>query len=113
MKGKEVPATKQDESENMPARQKKLPPLWACILLDAVGYVSLFFPGIGETTDLIWAPLSGLLFYIAFGGKTGVIGAAIAFAEEILPWTDVIPVFTLGYFLRKSGWEDRQLAKKK
>lgn len=87
--------------------QKKLPPLWVCILLDAVGYVSLFFPSIGNMMDWIWAPLSAILFYFTFGGRTGVVGGVIAFFEELLPWTDVLPIFTIGYIIRKSGWESR------
>lgn len=79
----------------------KLPSLWLCVLLDMVGLLSYFIPAWGEWMDLVWAPLSAFLFYLLFGGKTGAIGSAITFAEEALPFTDIIPMFTIGYFIRK------------
>ena len=79
----------------------KLPSLWLCVLLDMVGVLSYFIPAWGEWMDLVWAPLSAFLFYLLFGGKTGAIGSAITFAEEALPFTDIIPMFTIGYFVRK------------
>lgn len=81
--------------------EHKLPSLWLCLLLDAMGMVSYFVPGWGEWIDTIWGPLSAIIFYILFGGKTGMVGAAISFAEEALPFTDVVPMFTIGYFVRK------------
>ena len=80
---------------------KSLPSLWLCLLLDAVGMVSYFIPAWGEWIDVVWGPLSAFLFYYLFGGKTGAVGAAISFAEESLPFTDIIPMFTIGYFVRK------------
>ena len=82
--------------------KNKLPQLWLCILLDIVGVASYFIPAWGEWIDTIWAPLSAFLFFLLFGGKTGTIGAAITFAEEALPFTDAIPMFTIGYFARKA-----------
>lgn len=81
--------------------EKKLSKLWLCILLDLIGMVSYFIPVWSEWIDVVWAPLSAFLFYLLFGGKTGTIGAAITFAEEALPFTDIIPMFTIGYFARK------------
>lgn len=72
------------------------------MLLDIVGMASYFIPAWGEWIDIIWAPLSAFLFYWLFGGKTGIIGAALTFAEEALPFTDIIPMFTICYFARKS-----------
>lgn len=80
----------------------KLPKLWLCILLDIVGMISYFIPVWGEWIDTTWAPLSAFLFYWLFGGKTGTIGAFVSFAEEALPFTDAIPMFTIGYFTRKA-----------
>lgn len=77
------------------------PPLWLCLLLDAAGCVSYFLPVWGEWMDMVWAPLAAVLFYVAFGGKTGTLGALITFAEELLPYTDILPVFTLGWFVRR------------
>ena len=72
------------------------------MLLDIVGMASYFIPAWGEWIDIIWAPLSAFLFYWLFDGKTGIIGAALTFAEEALPFTDIIPMFTICYFARKS-----------
>ena len=77
---------------------KQLPPLWLCILLDAVGMLSYFIPSIGEWIDIVWAPISAIIYGIIFGGTKGTI---IAFLEEALPFTDIIPTFTITYFLRK------------
>ena len=79
----------------------KMPSIWLCVLLDAVGMISYFVPAWGEWIDVVWAPLAAVLFYVLFGGKTGAIGSAIAFAEEILPFADIVPMFTIGYFIRK------------
>ena len=69
------------------------------MLLDAVGYFTYAVPVLGEFGDLIWAPISGLLFYKIFGGWKGVLGGMFSFAEEILPGTDFIPSFTIGWLL--------------
>ena len=84
-----------------------LPPLVLCILLDAVGYLSFTIPLIGEFADVIWAPLSAIIYYRLFGGKMGLFGGAFSFLEEILPFTDIIPTFTISWFLKS-----RAVAKK-
>ncbi len=81
--------------------QQKLPPFWICILLDTIGLVTYLIPGLGEWVDIGWAPISAFLFYLLFGGKTGVIGAIINFIEESVPFADAIPMFTIGYFVRR------------
>ena len=78
-----------------------LPSLALCLLLDAVGMVSYFIPAWGEWIDAVWGPLSAFLFYYLFGGKTGAVGAVVSFVEESLPFADIIPMFTIGYFIRK------------
>lgn len=61
------------------------------IVFDALGYVSFVFPPF----DIIWAPSAGYLMTKLYKGKTGKIAGIIAFIEEALPFTDVIPTFTL------------------
>ena len=85
------------ETKILPDMKQK-PSLIACILLDATGYLSYMLPLLGEWTDIVWAPLSAYLFYRMFGGKTGKIGGLFNIAEELLPFTDFIPTFTIGYF---------------
>ena len=79
----------------------KQPSLLTCVLLDIAGYLTYLIPFIGEWGDVLWAPLSAFLFYRMFGGRTGKTAAIISFIEEILPFTDFIPTFTIGYFVRK------------
>lgn len=69
--------------------------LLLCILMDVIGYASFSLPGLGEFADVVWAPISAFVFYKIFGGTKGMIGGAFAFLEEILPFTDFIPSFTL------------------
>lgn len=77
------------------------PTLFLCLLMDAIGSITYLIPGIGEWFDLLWAPLSAYIFYRSFGGKVGKIGSFINLAEEILPFTDIIPTFTLGYLYKR------------
>ena len=65
------------------------------ILFDAVGMLSFAIPGIGEFSDVIWAPISALLVYKMFKGTVGKIGGMVSFLEEIIPGLDFIPTFTL------------------
>ena len=45
--------------------------LFLGIILDALGYVSFIIPGIGEFSDIVWAPLSGWLMTKLYKGKPG------------------------------------------
>lgn len=76
-----------------------------CLAMDAVGYATYAFPFLGEFGDLIWAPISALIFFRTFGGWKGAFGSAFNFVEELLPWTDFVPSFTImwvwNYFTRK------------
>lgn len=83
--------------------QRSIPALPLCILLDIIGYASFTLPVLGEFTDLVWAPVSAVIFYRLFGGKMGVLGGGFSFVEEILPFTDFIPTFTLAWAFRYFG----------
>ena len=65
------------------------------IFLDALGFVSYIFPGLGEFTDIIWAPISAWIMTKMYKGKPGKVAAVVNFVEEALPGFDVIPTFTL------------------
>ncbi|MDG1714991.1 hypothetical protein [Lacinutrix sp.] len=69
--------------------------LAASIIFDAVGYASFILPGIGEFTDVIWAPASAYIMTKLYKGNAGKVGAAISFIEEAMPGLDVVPTFTL------------------
>ncbi len=74
---------------------KKYQKLLLGLLFDAVGMISYIIPGIGEFSDVIWAPISAWLMTKLYKGKTGKIAAVISFVEEALPLVDIIPTFTL------------------
>jgi len=65
------------------------------LLFDAIGMMSFSIPLIGEFSDVIWAPLSGLLMVWMYKGRAGKIGGMFSFLEELIPFTDIIPSFTL------------------
>lgn len=78
---------------------KPLPPLALCILLDAIGCASYLLPFLGELIDVIWAPISGIIYFRLFGGTKGLFGGMFAFIEELLPGFDIIPTFTITWFM--------------
>ena len=84
--------------------QKPLPSLYACLILDAIGCLSYVIPFLGEFSDVVWAPVSGIIFYFMFGRRLGVIGGIVEFLEEISPGLDFIPTFTIGWWLRKKNY---------
>jgi len=87
----------------MKKNTRPLPNFALCILMDLVGYASFIIPGLGEFSDIIWAPLSGIIFYNFFGGRFGLTGGILNFLEEILPFTDFIPSFTIAWFIRSAS----------
>jgi hypothetical protein len=89
-----------------------VPSLALCIVLDIIGMATYLIPALGEFGDIIWAPISGFIFYKLFGGRFGVIGGVLNFLEEIIPWTDIIPSFTIAYFIRKNAAEKMQALRK-
>ena len=91
-----------------PMKEEKklfLPNIGICILMDLIGMASFALPAIGETFDLIWAPISGYVFFKLFGGRLGLIGGVLDFLEELLPFTDIIPSFTIAWFIRKNSMD--------
>lgn len=80
-----------------------LPHIGICIIMDLIGMASFIFPGMGEFTDLIWAPISGYIFFKLFGGRLGMIGSVLNFLEEVIPFADIIPSFTIAWFIRKKA----------
>ncbi|CAM1333206.1 hypothetical protein [Tenacibaculum aestuariivivum] len=76
-------------------KQNKYKKLAISILLDIVGLISYTIPGLGELTDIVWAPASAYLMTKMYKGNKGKIAAAISFIEEAVPGLDIIPTFTL------------------
>ncbi len=65
------------------------------LLLDGIGMLSFVIPGIGEFSDVIWAPVAGWLMTRMYKGRVGQFAGVVAFVEELLPGFDFIPSFTL------------------
>ncbi len=65
------------------------------ILFDVIGTISFAIPLVGEFTDVIWAPVAGFLMTWMYKGKAGKVAGVFTFLEEIIPFTDFVPSFTL------------------
>lgn len=65
------------------------------LVYDAIGMVSMSIPLIGPFLDLLWAPYAAKTMSKMYPGSKGKIASVIVFLEEILPFTDIIPTFTL------------------
>ena len=76
----------------------KIGKLILSIIFDLVGMLSYIIPGIAETTDVIWAPISGMLLVAMYKGTTGKVAGVIGTLEELIPFTDIIPTFTITWF---------------
>ena len=65
------------------------------LLFDAIGMLSFTIPLIGEFSDVVWAPVSGVLMSWLYKGRNGRKAGIFVFLEELLPFSDIIPSFTL------------------
>jgi hypothetical protein len=65
------------------------------IVFDGIGMLSFTVPVLGEFSDVVWAPIAGYLMTTMYKGSIGKIGGVITFLEELFPFTDFIPSFTL------------------
>lgn len=61
------------------------------IVFDIIGFITFI--------DIIWAPLSGYLMTKMYKGNKGKIAGVISFLEEIIPGLDIIPTFTIMWFV--------------
>ncbi len=68
------------------------------LLFDLVGMLSYSVPILAELSDVVWAPLSAWLMTRMYKGQAGRVAGVVSFVEEIVPFTDVIPTFTLMWF---------------
>ena len=65
------------------------------IVLDLIGMATFLIPVLGETFDILWAPISGYLMTRIYKGFSGKVAGIFDFFEELIPFTDFIPTFTL------------------
>jgi hypothetical protein len=93
-------------------RNKKIKYLVLGLLFDLAGILSFFIPGIGEFSDIIWAPLAAWLMTRMYRGVPGKTAGVITFVEELLPGIDVVPTFTLMWiytFISKKGMGENKV----
>jgi hypothetical protein len=76
-------------------KDHKLRNLFLGLLFDGIGMLSFVIPGIGEFSDVIWAPVAGWLMTRLYKGKIGRAAGVITFIEEMLPGLDIVPTFTI------------------
>jgi hypothetical protein len=69
-------------------KAKKQKDLMASFAIDALGMATYLVPALGETADLVLAPIISILIYAV---HRTTIGAIAGFFEEIIPFTDIIP----------------------
>jgi hypothetical protein len=82
--------------------------LLICIAIDVIGTSSELVPILGELTDVVSAPIAGLVLRSLFGGSN--ILFFLEFTEEILPFTDILPLATMCWVI-DTFFGDTDLAK--
>lgn len=66
--------------------------LFLSIFIDILGFL------IGGLLDFVWAPISAIIVQSMYHNKAITTIQAI---EEILPFTDIIPTATIGWFVER------------
>lgn len=79
------------------------PKLVVSLLIDAVGLASYAIPVWGEASDIVFFAVEGAWIWFAY--KNGPL-AALGGAEELIPFTDVLPMCTIAHI-----YTERQLKK--
>jgi len=79
----------------LPIQANKQKDLLLGLLYDCIGMLSFTIPGIGEFADVIWAPIAGVLIARMYKGSAGKVAGVFTFLEELFPFTDFIPSFTM------------------
>lgn len=92
--------TSQYEKYQQNASQRPTPAIDAdfgklliCIAVDIIGSSSEVIPILGELTDVVYAPIAATILRSLYGGSNVIF--ALEFAEEILPFTDILPLATI------------------
>ncbi len=68
-----------------------------CLLIDLIGMSSEFVPFWGQLTDIAYAPFASWALWMLF--RKSKVVAIIEFTEEILPYTDILPLGTICWLL--------------
>ena len=80
--------------------QQALPSLGACLVMDILGCVFVMIPIIGPFIEMLFAPISAIIYFRMFGVRRGWFGGIFNFVEELIPGLDFIPTFTISWFVQ-------------
>lgn len=99
-------------NEIEPSTSAKGPPpdlgkLLICLAIDVLGSSSELLPVLGEVTDVLYAPIAATILRNLYGSN---ILFGLEFAEEILPFTDILPLATICWVI-DSFYPQSDLAK--
>lgn len=81
-----------------PVKSDKTSKLILSLLFDGIGMLSYVLPFFAEVTDLVWAPISGILLMTMYRGTIGKLAGFFGFIEEWVPFIDFVPTFTITWF---------------
>jgi hypothetical protein len=74
------------------------------LLIDAIGSASYLVPVVGEITDVGWAPVQMILLMALYENDNSKDSLEwlkyVSFVEEIMPFTDIVPTATIGWFIQ-------------
>jgi hypothetical protein len=84
--------------------------LGVSLSIDSVGSFSYLLPFVGEAFDVVWAPAQTVLIMALYQHVSPNM-SYVSFAEELLPFLDVLPSATTGWMMEFGPelWEEAKL----
>jgi hypothetical protein len=81
--------------------------LGVSLSIDSVGSFSYLLPFVGEVFDVVWAPTQTVLIMALYQHVSPNM-SYVSFAEELLPFLDVLPSATTGWIMEFGPelWEE-------
>ncbi|MER3464742.1 MAG: hypothetical protein C4329_10390 [Chitinophagaceae bacterium] len=77
-----------------------MPSLAACLLMDLLGFAFVAIPFFGPFVEMLFAPISAIIYWRMFGFRKGFFGGVFNFIEELIPGVDLIPTFTITWIIQ-------------
>jgi hypothetical protein len=68
------------------------------VAIDIIGFASYIIPIFGDISDILWGPIEAAWIWYAYRSPALAIFGGI---EELLPFTDFIPMCTIAHFVTK------------
>ena len=78
------------------------------LTIDIIGTSSELIPIVGEISDIAYAPFAAYVLRSLYGGSNIIF--ALEFVEEILPFTDILPLATICWVI-ETYYYDSDIAK--